>query len=107
MAVGKNSIKRAVEATGGEQSEQAKSAPAKAESVKKAAVKKAAKQASPKPAASKPAAPKPTAPEVKSAVVAKPSSAAVSVSKAKLYDEQADGVNAHYGINTPLPTFLL
>ena len=102
MAVGKNSIKRAVEATGGEQSEQAKSAPAKAESVKKAAVKKAAKQASPKPAA-----PKPSAPEVKSAVVAKPSPAAVSVSKAKLYDEQADGVNAHYGINTPLPTFLL
>ncbi len=25
----------------------------------------------------------------------------------KLYTDQEDGINAHYGVNTPLPTFLL
>ena len=86
MAVGKNSIKRAAAATGNENSSPAK----------KPAVKKAAKNAGAVETK-----------EVKAAVEAKPAHAAVKAVKEKLSVDQAGGVNAHYGVNTPLPTFLL
>ena len=85
MAVGKNSIKRAAAATGNEKESAAK-----------------------KPAAKKAAKPEAEETVVKAeAVLAAPAPEAAKTSVAKLYDEQADGVNAHYGLNTPLPTFLL
>ena len=89
MAVGKNSIKRAAGAADGE-----KSANAKKSTVKKAV----------KPAAE--------VTEVKAAVMAAPAPGTVKAAvkdtaKGKLRVDQADGVNAHYGVNTPLPTFLL
>ena len=88
MAVGKNSIKRAAAATGNE----------KESAVKKPAAKKAAKAVTEAAVAEeKPA----------EAVIAAPAPEVAKLSEGKLYDEQADGVNAHYGLNTPLPTFLL
>ena len=91
MAVGKNSIRRAAASSGSEQSAPEKSSPAKKPAVKKDAARTAAKAAS-------------KSPEVKEV---KTPAAAVKPEKNKLRVNEAEGVNAHYGVNTPLPTFLL
>lgn len=70
-------------------------------SIKRAASGKPAAKATEK-AAEKKAPAKQESKAVKAAVAA-----SVSKSTQKLFIDQEDGVNAHYGVNTPLPTFLL
>ena len=96
MAVGKSSIKRAMESTGSEVKEPAAEAvragDEKTGTVKTAATKTGAVKTSRKKSGSK---------RVAKRVIAGTDQ---QVMKAVSSDQ---GINAHYGINTPLPTFLL
>ncbi|MCR5625763.1 MAG: hypothetical protein K6F99_00455 [Lachnospiraceae bacterium] len=108
MPIGKDSIKRAAGITEEVKSESAPAevksaviaAPAKSVApAKKAPAKKApAKKAAAKKAAAKK--PVKAAAEVKAAPSAKKEASGLTT-------DQATGINAHYDINNPLPTFLL
>lgn len=82
MAVGKSSIKRAMESTGASKGIPVKKAEAK--EVLKAAVKK-----------------------TQTETVAKKSVITGTSPQVFATISQDEGINAHYGLNTPLPTFLL